>query len=214
MAISTPSTSERRALDPAVSLAKDTIRIFARVRAFDIACPKCGRVWQVNQNSAHLVYNRRTGIFCCLWCRTEFAIGLIAYRVRSANRNPRDAKRDPLSGKTRRRTNARRRYTAAAAKLGILDLPDDWVPSLAEAVQLREYLEIGAFHYAGRGRATRRNILAHGCTCDLGPPLRPDPACPFHRDAIAAGLVAAPGAALAPSVGTTRGGSGTTDEPG
>ncbi|HET9256316.1 MAG TPA: hypothetical protein VFO16_14115 [Pseudonocardiaceae bacterium] len=176
-------------LDPLDPRLAATARFFARVWYFDLACPKCGRVHQITRHTPVQIYNRRTGVFCCLWCRLELAIGLIAYRVEKPRGRRGITDRSPAA-RIRRRRESSRRYLLKLAQFGIPGLPDDWTPTITEALQLREYLQWGLFQQGHRKPGALRNVLAPGCRCDLGPPVRTDPACPVH--APGSGVLGAP----------------------
>lgn len=160
----------------------DGDRTFARVHYFDLSCPQCGRVYTVTRHTPIQIYNRRTGIFRCLWCRLELAIGLLLYRVikprKKARRSPATPSGYELQSKRKR--EAKRRYNAALKRQGMPELPEDWTPSIREALQLREFLQIGVVAQPHRRvRESRNLVIRQGCICDLeSSPPRLDPACP------------------------------------
>lgn len=60
-------------------------RFFARVVAFELACPRCGDVARVTEHSrdAKSIYDRRKSIFKCRGCSLHLAIGIVAWPMRS-----------------------------------------------------------------------------------------------------------------------------------
>lgn len=61
-----------------------TNRFFARLRAFDLSCPRCGKVWVIGAGG-HRTYNPRTQRWRCATdhggCGQRLSLGLIAYLV-------------------------------------------------------------------------------------------------------------------------------------
>lgn len=58
------------------------IRMFARVRAFDIACPKCDQVHTVRAGAGRTrAWNPRLALFKCTGCGLTLLIGVVAWRI-------------------------------------------------------------------------------------------------------------------------------------
>ncbi len=57
----------------------DGSRFFARVRTFDIACPRCSRVAVVRNQSASPRWNPSTSRWQCQSCQLVLVLGIVAY---------------------------------------------------------------------------------------------------------------------------------------
>jgi hypothetical protein len=62
----------------------DGDRFFARVRALDLACPRCDRVYSCGEGrrGKDSIYDRTRSIFQCPFCGLTLAIGIIAWPMR------------------------------------------------------------------------------------------------------------------------------------
>ncbi len=58
-------------------------RMFGRIRAFDLACPRCDQVYQVGQGSRTMsAWNKRTSRFnCACGCGLRMNLGILAWNV-------------------------------------------------------------------------------------------------------------------------------------
>jgi hypothetical protein len=128
-------------------------RTFARVWAFDIACPNCGvidcvrtrvgRPWWKDTNHFHRWRSR----WRCRACRRVFAIGLAIWPVRRAGNRP-------AKGCT---------------------MPSDRLPTLRELQQLRDLHALGLVQATTRGLSEPVNVACY-CEAQQGD----DPECPLH----------------------------------
>lgn len=69
------------------------LRFFARLVAFDIACPGCGEVYHCGtyQDVAERHWDRRVSRFRCPACKGEWTLGIVAWEYRRPHQVPRDA---------------------------------------------------------------------------------------------------------------------------
>ena len=54
-------------------------RMFARLRGFELACPRCDRVQLVTHSTSRRIWDPRTCRFQCMGCFLSLRIGLIAW---------------------------------------------------------------------------------------------------------------------------------------
>lgn len=72
-------------------------RFFARVRAFDLACPRCDAIFVVTSSSAgrrgrartsNSCWDPRLGKFRCYYCGLRLTLGIIAYSMEKGRQSP------------------------------------------------------------------------------------------------------------------------------
>lgn len=89
-------------------------RVFAHVRAFDVACPACGAVHVVtgagrpgtvirhkrarDQRRTQGGYDQLTGVLTCRGCRRPWVVGLVLWRVEARTPLTRPADHTPTPG--------------------------------------------------------------------------------------------------------------------
>lgn len=60
-------------------------RFFARVRGFELACPRCGELSIIGEGKkdSKRVFDRSKSIWHCRYCSLHLAIGIVAWPVRN-----------------------------------------------------------------------------------------------------------------------------------
>lgn len=136
-------------------------RLFARIRAIDFECPRCGRL-AVIRSFGRLRNNTpgwdsRSGTYRCPGCAIVVMLGTLLYPVSPGSKTKRT-------------------------------IPDDWIPNPRQAAEIRQLqtaIYLDEMHRRSSNPTLPRNARGPACRCldatsTQGGTL-PHPACPIHR---------------------------------